>query len=182
MNHNYRIESSRLILSPLVKKDIEPLRILRNSNRRSFLNSGYIEKEAQEKWFCHYLQKDNDFMFSVALKSDPDTFIGSAALYDFSADGKVCEFGRIMIDKALAPCQGIGTEVTVLSCALAFDILNVNKIVLYVLESNIRARHIYSTAGFKLIEEQPEEILYWELSSNDLNRGIIEDFGGSITP
>ena len=153
---------SHVILQPLEEKDIEPLRLLRNCERKWFNNSEEIDRETQQLWFKKYLQTENDYMFSVSEVKRPDLFIGAVALYNFNNEEQTCEFGRIVIDGDAATEKGLGFDTTVCACKIGFEQLGLQKIVLEVLSDNIRAVKTYHKAGF-LIYGEANRMLKMEL-------------------
>ncbi len=156
MKHSYTYEFKRIILEPLEEKDIESLRLLRNRERRYFINQDEITKENQVNWYKRYLEKDNDIMFRVVQKCKPDIFVGAIALYDIDWEKKTCEFGRTLIDREIVKEKGLGFEATVGVTQFGFDILNLNKIVAEVLKTNERVLKIYKRAGYSIMEEKGE--------------------------
>ena len=140
--HKFEFHFKRIILKPLEKDDIENLRVLRNKVSRFFLDNSIITAENQEKWYRHYLQKDNDFMFKVVKRDNPNIFVGAVAIYDIADDYSTAEVGRIMVDKNKAPEKGIGTEVTKAACFFAFDVLKIKELKSEVLKSNMRALEV----------------------------------------
>lgn len=173
MKHNYRFESKRLLFRPLEWEDIENLRALRNRNRHFFLTTDIVTEEGQRKWYEHYLEKQDDIMFAVEKKEKPGQFVGTGALYDIDWDTMTCEFGRTLIDKELAPEKGIGTEATAAMCAFGFDVLKMKKIIGYVLKSNERILKVDQRAGYRIIEEREDGIVYIEMTSETVNRGLV---------
>ena len=156
MRHNYEFEYKRILLKPLEKEDIEELRVLRNSERQWFLTQQEITKEGQEMWYQSYLNRENDIMFKITKKEDPEKFIGAIALYDINWDLGVSEFGRTVVDKAKVPEKGIGTEATKAVCQFGFEVLKLKKIVAVALKSNERIMKVYKRAGFYIIGEHDD--------------------------
>ena len=173
MKHNYRFESKRLIYRPLEWEDIEDLRVLRNRNRDFFFSTDLVTEEGQRKWYEHYLEKQDDIMFVVEKKEQPGQFIGAGALYDIDWDAMTCEYGRTVIDKELAPEKGIGTEATAAMCMFGFDVLQMNKIIGYVLKSNERILKVDQRAGYRIIEEQEDGNIYIEMTPETVNRSLV---------
>ena len=162
MKHQYEYENKRIILKPLEAEDIENLRILRNRNRHFFATQAEITKEGQKNWYCSYLNKDNDIMFKVVLSKKPEQFVGAVAVYDIDWEQKVCEFGRIVIDKELAAQRGIGTETVEGICCFAFTKLKMKKIKAEVLKTNERAMAVYQKTGF-VVKGETESMYELEL-------------------
>lgn len=156
MKHSYEFEFKRIILKPLEQEDIESLRILRNRERQYFATQQEIAKEGQEKWYQSYLKKEDDIMFKIVKKENPEEFIGAIALYDINPENKTAEFGRTLVDKTKAPEKGIGTDATKAVCLFGFDIINVEKIVGEALKTNKRILKVYDRAGFAIVGEEKD--------------------------
>lgn len=155
--HKYEFPFERIILKPLGRDDIEDLRNLRNKMKDYFFSNSIITAEAQEKWYENYLQRENDIMFKVVKKDNPNTFIGTIAIYDIADDYSVAELGRTLVDKEKAPEKGIGTEVTKAACLFAFDVLKINKIRGEVLKTNPRALKMDLNVGFYLVGDYNQD-------------------------
>lgn len=159
-------EDIRLI--PIGKDDIENIRLLRNANKEYFFYAEEITVQEQIKWFDKYLNNENDYMFKVVKISNIYDIVGVVALYDFLPDIKQCEFGRIIIDHGKVSERGIGLKTTKCACQIAFDQLDVNRIVLEVYADNLRAFKTYLKAGFKEIRREyksndEREIIFMEI-------------------
>lgn len=153
MKHSYEFEYKRILLKPLEKEDIEELRILRNSERQWFVTQKEITQEDQGKWYQSYLNKENDIMFKIVKKDNPEKFIGAISLYGINPKIGIAEFGRTVVDKTKAPEKGIGMEATMAICQFGFEVLKLNKIAAEVLKSNERAIEVYKRAGFYIVGE-----------------------------
>lgn len=147
MKHNYHTEYGGLSISPLQHEEIELLRQLRNKHRECFFYSGEISAPEQEKWYSSYLEKKNDYVFSVYSRGK---WIGSASLYNFSQDGTEAEFGRIVIEGA----KGEGSTAVSAVCSIGFEQLGLSVISLEVFSDNIRAVRAYQKAGFIITDER----------------------------
>ena len=170
MEHNFVFPFLRVVLKPLSKTHLEELRILRNKESRFFLTTNPISKEKQKKWFANYLTKQDDIMFYVAKKDNPDVFIGAIAAYDINFTNKTCEIGRVLIDKQKAPEKGIGTDAVKAICAFCFDVLGMNKVIAIALKDNKRILKVDSRVGFKVVDDcDDKSVLLW-LESKDFNR------------
>lgn len=173
MKHNYRFESKRIILRPLEWEDIGNLRALRNENRHLFLTTDLVTEEGQKKWYERYLEKQDDLMFVVEKREKPGQFIGTVALYDIDWDTMTCEFGRTLIDKKLAPEKGIGTEATAAMCTFGFDVLKIKKIIGHAWKTNERILKVDQRAGYQIIEEREDGVIYLEMTSETVNRSLV---------
>lgn len=121
MKHDYCFNGTDLILRPLEEKDNESLRLLRNrpENRIWFFGSDLIPPEGQSAWFARYLTKENDFMFSVFLPEDPETFVGAIAIYDYEPESDSYEVGRLLLDSKNLPKRGMGVELISAVCEVS---------------------------------------------------------------
>ncbi len=168
MKHSYVFEFENIILKPLEWKDIEPLRVLRNREREYFMSQDEITPIAQEKWFEAYLQNNDDIMFKIVKKEEPDNFIGAIALYDIDWENKISECGRTVIDKELVKEKGIGGVATKAVCLFGFEILKLRKIVGEVLKSNLRILKVDMRAGFYVTGED-KEVYNIEMTRKSIN-------------
>ncbi len=145
MKHSYSYNYNRVQIKPLEEYEIEQMRVLRNSHRYCFVYSDIITKEAQKVWFQNYLQKPDDYVFSVYLNKK---WIGTASIYNVSENK--AEFGRLLIDNQSTNEKGLGLDTTIGVCSIAFEQLGITKILLQVYEDNIPAYKTYMKAGFKV--------------------------------
>lgn len=139
-------------MRPLDKDGAEKLRILRNRNARSFLDSNQITEDAQRAWYKAYLAKPNDYMFSVHL-AGMEQWIGAVGIYGVNQELKTAEFGRLLIDKSATKERGLGLDTTLTACRFAFEQLGLEAVYLDVYADNIPAVRTYMKAGFSIIQE-----------------------------
>lgn len=156
MKHEFEFDFERIRLKPLEKEDIESLRLLRNQEKEYFATHQEITKENQEAWFESYLKKEDDIMFKIVKKDNPQEFIGAIALYDIDWKNKTSECGRTVVDKKKAPEKGIGMEATKAVCLFGFEVLKLERIIGEVLKSNERIIKVDQRAGFYIIGEQED--------------------------
>jgi len=167
MRHTYEYEEGRIVLKPLEKEDIEALRILRNKMRHCFLNTQIISPENQEAWYESYLKKDRDYMFKIVKKEKPTEFIGAIAIYDVDDANRSAEFGRLIVDKEIAPEKGLGYDAVKAICKFSFGVLQLSQIRAFVLTDNERALKTYLKVGFR-IEKKTEQGYYVEMAKEQL--------------
>lgn len=173
MKHNFYCRSNRIVLSPLMEKDIEELRLLRNKEREFFLTQEEINAQMQQKWYAKYLEKEDDIMFKISLIEEPDTFIGSVALYNIQEERHTCEVGRILVDTEKYSGKGIGTEAYVLACAFALDKLKMETVVAECRKENGRALNVNKKIGLQIVGET--EIVYLlQMTQDTINRQLIK--------
>lgn len=164
MLHQYTNQYGRVLLKPLEHKDLEELRLLRNKERKWFVYSKELSANDQEEWFEKYKKASNDYMFSVFHISNPEIFIGAAALYNVNADTNTAEFGRIIIDGSKVGGQGLGYDTTICICQIGFEQLKLNRIILYVFPDNVKAIKTYEKSGFVCIPSENSQLLLMELT------------------
>ncbi len=167
MEHSHVYEFGDIILQPLYNTDIENLRVLRNKEKEYFTTQNEITREMQKEWYKKYLKKNDDIMFRIVKKADPERFIGAIALYDIDWQNKICEFGRIMVDKGLAPEKGIGLQAAKAVCLFGFEELKMEKIICVVLKTNARVIKVYDRAGFHIVGEN-DNLYNMEITYSDL--------------
>lgn len=146
-------EYDKLILQTIEYQDIEDIRIMRNKYRDCFLYSGEISSAEQKQWYERYLKEPQEYLFKVSTIFNPAYAIGMSALYNFSENGKQCEFGRIVVDQERVKERGIGLKVTLLTCQIAKE-LGVETVVLDVYSNNLKAYKTYVKAGFKELRQE----------------------------
>lgn len=168
MKHDYEFAYERIILKPLEEKDIESLRILRNKEKQYFFTGDDITPEQQKVWYANYLKKNDDIMFKVVKKEEPDKFIGAIAVYEINFDEETAEVGRTVIDKEKAPEKGIGTEAVKAVCKFAFGVIKLKKLTLEVFKNNDRATRVYEKTGFVSVDNR-KNIYIMEMTPNTIN-------------
>jgi len=148
MVHNYTSEYKNVLLKPLAESDIENLRLWRNdSNNSKYLRQiPFITSEMQRKWFENYLLNEDEICFSINEIEELNKAVGSLSLYDF--DGRQAELGKILIGDPESHGKSIGFNSINAVLKIAFEELKLDKVVLYVYDENVAARHIYEKVGF----------------------------------
>lgn len=161
--NSVEIELNGLTIRSLEESDIEKLRVLRNDNRRFFLDDSPITPEMQLAWYENYKKRATDYMFVV----EQDETIGFFALYDFDEATKSYEFGRFLIEET-ASGKGSGTTALLTAMALCFSFLGAASARLEVLRDNERAAHVYEKIGFKETDTDPSgSIIHMGLSADE---------------
>lgn len=150
MDHTLKGEYKRVFLTPLSLADSELLLILRNKNREWFFCKKEISREKQAEWYRAYLNRTDDFMFSIHHKKS-GVWIGAAALYRVDRMRRLAEFGRLVVDGKRVHEKGLGLDATVCLCNLGFETLGLSKITLEVYQNNIPALKTYAKAGFTVV-------------------------------
>lgn len=157
MNHNYRIDFENITLRPLIKDDIEKLRIWRNDQKNSqFLRKiPFITKEMQLTWFERYILDDDEICFAIVENRELKRIVGSLSLYEFSNNS--CFFGKILIGDVEAHSRKVGTNASIAATMIAFEKLDIKVINLFVYADNYAAVKVYKNAGFTIVGEHETE-------------------------
>lgn len=163
MDHNYTSNCKNVTLFPLSELYIELLRNWRNdSENTKFLRSiPFITPEMQGNWYKSYLANEDELCFVIYENQVLNRVVGSLSLYDFQ--DKQAEFGKILIGDEEAHGKSVGFHAILAVLKIAFEELNLERVVLRVYDENIVAKHIYEKVGFKKIDSK-------------LNHNMIEDY------
>lgn len=158
MDHNICARYKNVMLRPLVHEDIENLRVWRNDRQATrFLRQiGHITPEMQEKWFESYLRKQTELTFAIVETDMLYRIVGSVSLYDIA--DKQAEFGRIQVGDPNAHGRGIGKAATILTLAVAFERLKLERVYASVHRDNLAAYSSYMKVGFKVIGNRESEV------------------------
>lgn len=154
MRNEYSALLEPIRLVPLSAEDSEKMRVLRNRNRHCFVYSGEIGKKAQAAWYESYLNRPDDYMFSV-IYEPAGAWIGAVGFYDI-ADGEA-EFGRLLVDGAAVGKRGLGVIVTKAACQIGFEQMGLHRIRLEVYADNTAAIKTYERAGFSRFGEYKDD-------------------------
>ncbi len=169
MKHSHHFEYGRVILSPLMEEDIEELRVLRNKEKLSFFTRQDIDRESQRNWYNRYLQRENDIMFKITHRDNPEEFIGAIAVYDINKTEKTAEVGRTVVDKSKMAETGIGLEATKGICLFSFVVLGVERITAQILKSNERILKVDTRAGFYIVGDHDDNSFDIEMTRFSIN-------------
>jgi RimJ/RimL family protein N-acetyltransferase len=140
--------AKRIYLRPLEIKDLA-LRVKWINDREvsKTLMFDYPTSVAKtEKWFQNTLMDDSKKNFSI-IRIDTDAVVGMAGLLDIDQKHKRAQL-YITIGEKDNWGKGIATEVIPILLRYGFEELGLNKIYLYTLPSNERARQLYERIGF----------------------------------
>ncbi len=150
---NYAMGLSQIIFSamdefkliPLDKTNLEFVRKTRNENFSFFINQqDQISKNDQKKWFHNYLQKRDDYMFTLVKNH---LKIGVGAIYDINLNKKTAKIGRFIVDGKFRN-RGYGRVLLDKIEQVAFDRLGMESLKLEVLVENKIAIKLYKHDGF----------------------------------
>jgi Acetyltransferases, including N-acetylases of ribosomal proteins len=147
MMHTYEASYKQTIIRPLLKKDIELMRIWRNNSilSRYLKPIGKITPEMQLKWFKNYIIDNNILFFSITNSTD-GIVVGSLAIYGIS--NGIAEIGKIIIGDPLSHGKGLGYVSLVMAMQIGFEKLCIDYFTLNCHEDNVAALKSYLRAGF----------------------------------
>ncbi len=109
-----------------------------------------VSSWGETKWFENLANRPGDEIPMAVDAKLPDggwEHIGSVGLHSIEWTNRCAEFGIFIGNKAYWN-NGYGTEATRLTLRHGFETLNLNRIYLYVFETNPRAIHVYEKCGF----------------------------------
>jgi RimJ/RimL family protein N-acetyltransferase len=131
-----------------------------------------LSMHAEEEFLRGMSNDETDVRLGIVRKAD-DQLIGTAGLHpEFRC--RSARFGIVIGDKS-AWDRGIGTAVTRMMVAHAFETLNLNRVWLHVYEYNPRGVHVYQKVGFRtegqLRQETYRDGRYWDV----IVMGLLRD-------
>lgn len=138
-------------LRELERNDLTLINKWRNdSTLISFLCAPYrfINKEVDENWFNFYISNRKNTIRCAIMSDESDNLIGMVSLIDIDYINRSAKFA-IQLGEEENRGKGIGTFATMAMLKHAFENMNLYRIQLEVLASNIRAQHLYEKCGFK---------------------------------
>ena len=102
----------------------------------------------EEGWYDRVLADQGSKRATFAIEALTDgALVGFVHLLDIDWPCRLAHFG-IVIGETDRQDRGIGSEATALMMVYGFETLNLDRIELRVLDSSVRARHIYARLGF----------------------------------
>lgn len=108
----------------------------------------YINLEVDYKWYENYMQNRNNNVRCSIIDEKLDSILGLVSLTNIDYVNKSAEF-HIMIGDIDSRGKGIGQFATTELLKHAFKNMNLHRIELSVLESNMQAIKLYEKIGFK---------------------------------
>lgn len=155
------IYGEQIFLRPLRIEDWEVTFTWRNDlkfNNSILSHSFPVTEELEKAWIQEVVENrnNNELIFGICEKNS-DKLIGITKIYNINWISRNSNFG-IYIYSTKDRGRGFGKEVTELLIKYAFDVLNLRKIKLEVLEKNKTAIKLYQSLNFvtegKLDEER----------------------------
>ena len=132
-----------------------------NLRKNIMLHPFPVSPQLEEKWLDRITTDlSNRQLYFGIQKFKAPNLIGYTLLNDIDWVNRRCYFG-ILIGEQSARGKGIGTTVTHMMIDYAFNQLNLYKILLQVLSSNVAAQSLYSKLGFQT-EGRLHKHFYWQ--------------------
>ena len=144
------LKNKEIQLRLLEEKDLERLADWKNEMYENFYEYP-IRKCTQKQWYEEHVKK-GDILFIIELvRAAALESIGMVGFTNINWRNRTAEFGRFMIPDVKYRRKGYGRKAIDLVLEYGFKHLNLNRIYLDTLESNIGAIGLYKKIGF--IEE-----------------------------
>lgn len=145
-------------LRPIEEKDALISYKWRNDNRiwkyTGSKPDKFITPEIESEWLKKVLKKNNELRYAICI-GDDCRYIGNIQLTNIISNG--AQF-HIFIGEHSCHGKGIGTKATKMLINIAFNVLNLKEIYLYVKKDNLSAINIYEKCNFKRINEKGNQI------------------------
>lgn len=137
-------------LRELEKRDLQAINCWRNDSELiAQLDAPYrfINLDVNTDWFDSYMKNRNPAIRCAIARKDTDEILGLISLVSVDFLNQSAEL-HIMIGDEVNRGKGIGTFAVCAMVYHAFFNMNLHRVELTVLESNLRARHLYEKVGF----------------------------------
>lgn len=141
----------RIYLRELSKSDIPELNLWRNNHETIDLLGSpfrFVDESIDNYWFESYQNNRATNVRLAVCENGKNTIIGAVYLLGIDWLSRSTEFA-IWFGNEKARGKGLGSEATRLALHHAFNDLNLNRVYLTLLESNLRALALYKKVGFK---------------------------------
>jgi len=126
-------------------EDIIRIRNLKDSKYYLSQNNN-LEIKDQKKWAAEYFFKENDYYWIIICK-ETKQFIGTTSLYELK--NNIIEKGRLVVDPEVSLRKPYVLESEILILDFAFKKLNVEKVITYNKEDNLKMQSINKRFGFE---------------------------------
>ncbi|MCF6296423.1 MAG: GNAT family N-acetyltransferase [Flavobacteriaceae bacterium] len=146
------IKGEKVVLRPLKKEDWKKSLIWRNDLELTSLVMSHafpITENLEIEWYDNLLREKSNEKIYFAIDELNGNFIGIVYLTEINWIHGTCKF-HILIGEKVDQGKGYGKEVLSLIQKYVFDILNLRKIILEVIETNTRAINLYKNFGFRV--------------------------------
>jgi UDP-4-amino-4,6-dideoxy-N-acetyl-beta-L-altrosamine N-acetyltransferase len=140
-------EFGGVAIRPIEEKDLEKMASLRGDPRIWIMlgDISMINKSAQQHWFSS-LQSDPKRSYFILCSKQQD-FLGIVRMDEIDWISKSMRVGGDILPEFHH--QGHGTKMFEIIKKYCFDYLNMNRLWLFVLDTNSAALRLYAKAGFK---------------------------------
>ena len=177
MGKQIYLSGNRIYLRKLRKSDINKayLSWLKDPDVIRFMHAGTMSdnKTVLLDYYANFANNKNDFLFAIIMKKN-NKHIGNVRLGPIEWNHKRSEFGLMIGDKK-SWGKGFAFEAINAILKYAFELLNLNRINIYVVEENKAALAVYKKAGFKIEGCMRKNYCLNEKYSNTLVLGILKE-------
>lgn len=145
-------EHEDIFLRPIEKSDLEFLRQLHNdwSTLKNLTDTSMVTEIQQEKWYSSVCSSSSSARLAVLIQDGADKrIIGCIRLDHIDARNRSVQVGGDIAKEYRG--KGLGTKMFSACLKYVFDVMNVHRAYLSVLETNLVAKNMYQKHGF--IEE-----------------------------
>lgn len=176
MNRAVKLVGKKVVLCPVEKKDLKllqkwvnDLEVTMFTTRAPFV----FTFEDEVKWLKDLKKRKNDIHLTIVDKKKGN-IIGITSLHNINSAYRTADFGIMIGDKRYWS-KGYGTEATILMLDFAFNVLNLNNIMLGVYDFNKRAQRVYTKLGFKKIGERRKSKFFGRKYYDTIFMDILAD-------
>lgn len=150
-----RIVGDRIYLRPITLEDTDLIVKWRNKKlvQDNFIFRYQFTAEMHENWMNTKVHSGEVVQYIICTTEDIP--IGSVYFRDIDLKKKCAEFG-IFIGEEKAIGKGFGKDATITFVKYGFEVLGFDKIILRVINTNVRATSVYEKAGFEKMYEEKE--------------------------
>lgn len=137
-------------LRELERRDLPTVNIWRNNPELIELLGApfrYISLDVDNSWFEDYMENRGNTVRCAIVEDSCDSILGMVALTSIDYINQSAVF-HIVIGEVKNQGKGIGTFAVRAILYHAFYNMNLQRVELTVLESNVRAQHLYEKCGF----------------------------------
>lgn len=140
------LKGEKILLRAIEKKDLIYLKQMINDPYIENATGGWgkpISDFVQEKWFENILNEKNKIRYAIEVDQK---FAGTIILEDIDWKNRKASISiKLLLDQTH---KGIGTEAIELIKKYAFEELNLNRLVAYILDYNISSLRLFEKCGF----------------------------------
>lgn len=146
----------KLMVRTIVDSDIEAVRILRNQPYivETMRYKKPISIEEQRQWWANLNKLENQY----CVMMEGSDLAGVVNLKNINLSRGTAEWGLFLEEKYQGAIYGVVAGLTILN--FAFNELKLKTVIATVLRGNTKAHAFNTGLGFKLLEQNDEEIVY----------------------